>query len=156
MPRSTPRIPADVKTRPNPHDAHHVVYFRRHRQDDPAMTIPGRDAMERWPTKVRAQAMAVLVQVAAAPPSRFSGDVYWEAMKKEMTGWFEVRVNGPKRHHYRLYCLLEYEAVGRTKPLLVVIDGRDKKFGTELSTREYTKIRTLGQEYKSRNPRSLA
>jgi hypothetical protein len=23
-------------------------------------------------------------------------------MKGDMTGWFEVRVDGPRRHHYRL------------------------------------------------------
>ena len=156
MPRPTPRIPVEIKTRPSPNDAHDVVYFRRHRQDDPAETIPGRTAMEGWPVKVRPLAMAVLAQVAAAPPTRFSGGGYWEAMKKEMTGWFEVRVNGPNRHHYRLYCLLDYEANGRAKPLLVVVDGRDKKFRTELPAREYTKIKALGREYVSRNPRSIA
>ena len=31
---------------------------------------------------------------------RFAGGGYWEAMKGEMTGWFELRVDGPGRHHY--------------------------------------------------------
>ena len=43
-------------------------------------------------------------------------------MKGEMKGWFEVRIDGPKRHHYRLFCLLDYEAQGVERPLLVVID----------------------------------
>jgi len=56
-------------------------------------------------------------------------------MKGEMTGWFELRVDGPKRHHYRLFCLLDYDAVGDTdsKPLLVVVQGLDKPFRTELT-----------------------
>ena len=53
---------------------------------------------------------AVLAQVASAPPKRFAGGGYWEAMKGDMTGWFEVRVDGPRRHHYRLFCRLDYDA----------------------------------------------
>jgi hypothetical protein len=30
---------------------------------------------------------AALVAVAAAPPKRFAGGGYWEAMKGDMTGW---------------------------------------------------------------------
>ncbi len=46
-----------------------------------------------------------------------------------MTGWFEVRVNGPKRHHYRLFCRLDYDAKDRPKPLLVVICGVNIQVG---------------------------
>jgi len=99
---------------------------------------------------------AVLVAVAAAPPKRYSGGGYWEAMKGDMTGWFEVRVDGPKRHHYRLFCRLDYEAEDATKPLLVVITGLDKPFRTELSDSDYAGVRQLGDEYLSRNPRSIA
>lgn len=99
---------------------------------------------------------AVLTAVAASPPKRFAGGGYWEAMKGEMAGWFEVRVDGPKRHHYRLFCLLDYEAIGVAKPLLVVIGGRDKPFRTMLSEADYAAVRRLGAEYKRGNPRSLA
>ena len=99
---------------------------------------------------------AVLVAVAAAPPKRYSGGGYWEAMKGDMTGWFEVRVDGPKRHHYRLFSRLDYEAEDATKPLLVVITGLDKPFRTELSDSDYAGVRQLGDEYLSRNPRSIA
>ena len=100
---------------------------------------------------------AVLVQVAAAPPKRFAGGGYWEAMKGEMTGWFEVRVDGPRRHHYRLFCRLDYEAHARSKPLLlVVVCGLSKPFRTRLSDADYKRVRELGREYLSRNPRSLA
>jgi hypothetical protein len=90
-----------------------------------------------------------------APPKRFSGGGYWEAMKGE-SGWFELRIDGPRRHHYRLFCLLDYETVGEDKPLLVVVDGRDKPFRTVLSDKGYTEVRALGEEYRKRNPRSLA
>lgn len=104
--------------------------------------------------------LAVLTQVAAAPPKRFAGGGYWEAMGRkhgtDMTGWFEVRVNGPQRHHYRLFCLLDYDAINRDKPLLVIVDGRGKPFRTELAAKEYEAVKALGVEYRSRPQRSLA
>lgn len=136
-------------------DVHDVVYFRRHRDDDPTESIPGRDALDSYPAKVRALIRAVLVAVAAAPPKRFAGGGYWEAMKGDMVGWFEVRVDGSKRHHYRLFCRLDYEAVGGRKPLLVVIAGKDKPFRTVLTDADYADVRRLGAEYLSRNPRSV-
>ena len=76
-------------------------------------------------------------------------------MHGDMTGWFEVRVDGPRRHHYRLYCLLDYDAADRSKPMLVVITGLDKPFRSTLSEADYEDVRALGNEYRSRNPRSL-
>lgn len=76
-------------------------------------------------------------------------------MKGYMGGWFEIRLDGPKRHHYRLFCLLDYEAKDRDRPLLVVVDGRDKPFRTTLSDADYAAVRALGEEYLSRNPRSV-
>lgn len=98
---------------------------------------------------------AVLVAVAASPPKRFRGGGYWEAMKSPMTGWFEVRVDGPKRHHYRLFCLLDDEVDGHSEPLLVVVAGLDKPFTTSLSEAEYRRVQALGEEYRGRNPRSF-
>jgi len=148
--------PSGGRTGPSPEDAHEVVYFKRHRDDDPGRAEPGRQALNSWPASVRAKMYAVLAAVAAAPPKKFAGGGYWEAMKGDMGGWFEVRADGPKRHHYRLFCLLDYEAQGRDKPLLVVIDGRDKPFRTTLSEADYAAVRQLGEEYRRRNPRSLA
>jgi hypothetical protein len=99
---------------------------------------------------------AVLAQVAAAPPKRFAGGGYWEAMKGDMTGWFEVRVDGPRRHHYRLFCRLDYDAANRRKPLLVVICGLDKPFRTGTFSGRLPPRPDLGEEYLRRNPRSLA
>ncbi|TDP97209.1 hypothetical protein EV186_103171 [Labedaea rhizosphaerae] len=104
---------------------------------------------------MRAKFYAVLNAVAAAPPKRFAGGGAWEAMHGDMTGWFEVRRDGPGRRHYRLFCLLDYEADGVDKPLLVIVDGRSKPFRTELSPSDYRAVRAFGDEYRKRNPRSL-
>jgi len=34
-----------------------------------------------------------------------------------MKGWFEVRVDGPQRRHYRLFCRLDYDAKDQSKQL---------------------------------------
>jgi hypothetical protein len=149
-------IPRTVRVAPSSDDAHDVVYFRRHRDDDPTESAPGREFLRLCPTTVRAKMRAVLVEVAAAPPKRFAGGGYWEAMKGDMASWFEVRVDGPKRHHYRLYCLLDYKAKDCLRPLLVVVTGLDKPFQTVLSEADYKDVRALGEEYLARNPRSLA
>jgi len=57
------------------------VFFRRHLADDPQQAERARDFLNRCPTKVRATMRAVLAEVAAAPPKRFSGGGDWEAMK---------------------------------------------------------------------------
>lgn len=145
-----------MRTGPSPDDEHQIVFFRRHKDDDPKQPTPGREALDAYPTTVRAKMRAALVAVATAPPKRFSGGGYWEAMKGEMSGWFELRIDGPRRHHYRLFCLLDYDAKGEDKPLLVVIDGRDKPFRTTLSDADYAAVRRLGDEFRRRNPRSLA
>lgn len=104
--------------------------------------------------------MAVLVHVAAAPPHRFSGGGKWEAMHGAMAGFHEVRVDGPGRRHYRLFCVLDTQAVdssgARVGPLLTVIDGAEKSFRTTFPPRVYRRVRALGAEYLSRNPRSLS
>lgn len=148
-------VPRQVRIGPSSDDAHEVVYFLRRNRGESRPSAPGRDFLRSCPPKVRATMRAVLAEVAACPPKRFAGGGYWEAMKGAMTGWFEVRVDGPKRHHYRLFCLLDYEAEGREKPLLVVVTGLDKPFRTVLSEADYKQVRELGEEYRTRNPRSV-
>jgi hypothetical protein len=82
-------LPPQARARPSPTDAHEGVYFRRHRDDDPGQREPGREALRSFPP-VRAKMAAVLTAVATAPPHRFSGGGYWEAMHGEMTGYYEV------------------------------------------------------------------
>jgi hypothetical protein len=153
--RSRKATTPPLKTGPSSDDTHEIVYFRRHPEDDPSQCAPGKEALDGFPTKVRATMRAVLVAVAAAPPKRFSGGGYWEAMHGEMTGWFEVRLDGPQRTHHRLFCLLDYGADDHEKPLLVVVDGRSKPFRTTLSASDYRDVRSLGDEYRSRRPRSV-
>lgn len=149
-------IKPPIILKPSSDDSHDVVFFRRQASADPAETAPGRDALNGFPPKVRATMRAVLAAVASAPPKRFAGGGYWEAMHGEMTGWFEVRVDGPpRRTHYRLFCLLDYEDTSRAKPLLVIVDGRSKPFRTTLSPSDYREVRALGDEFASRNPRSV-
>ena len=137
-------------------DVHDIVYFRRHVDDDPTTATPGQAFLTACPEKVRATMRAVLIAVAAAPPKRFAGGGYWEAMHGDLTGWFEVRVDGPpRRTHYRLFCLLDYEASPTQAPLLVIIDGRAKAFRTTLSSRDYAAVKQLGDEYRARQPRSV-
>ncbi len=55
-------------------------------------------------------------------------------------------MDGPGRHHYRLFCLLDYTAPDRDKPLLVIIDGRDKPFRTRLDAHaDYAADQTSGR-----------
>ena len=74
-------------------------------------------------------------------------------MRGDMTGWFEVRVDFSKSNHYRLFCVLDHEAMNYDERLLVVIAGRTKKYRTKLADSDYRKIRKLGDEYFSQNPR---
>ena len=156
--RQSARQPAvpQVRTTPSSDDPHEVVFFRRYGDDDHGLAVPGREFLNSCPVKVRATMRAVLTQVASAPPKRFAGGGYWEAMKGDMTGWFEVRVDGPRRHHYRLFCRLDYDARDRAKPLLVVICGLDKPFRAQLWAADCRQVRDLGAEYLRRSPRSLA
>lgn len=153
---TTPKkAPLQVKRAPSSNDEHSVVYFKRHEDDDPSETSPGQVFLQSCPPAVRAKMSSVLIAVAGAPPKSFSGGGYWEAMHDEMAGWFEIRVDGPKRYHYRLFCKLDYKADGIEKPLLVIIDGLSKPFRTVFSDEDYAAVRGLGDEYFKRNPRSI-
>jgi hypothetical protein len=132
-------------------------FFRRHPDDDPSETVPGRDFLLTCPEKVRAMMLAVVNAVAEAPPPQFSGGGKWEAMHGTMAGYYEIRVDGPKRRHYRLFCLLEHDTkvLGLGGPSLVVLCGKDKPFRTVLSEADYADVRRHGDEYRARTPRSV-
>lgn len=127
----------------------------------PERVAPAQVFLRSCPAPVRAKFFAVLVAVAKAPPHRFAGGGLWEAMHAPMAGWYEVRVDGPKpgggrgRHHYRLFCLIDFGAVGRRKPLLVAVTGLMKAVATTLTAADYAAVRRLGDEYLARNPRSV-
>lgn len=134
-----------------------IHFFQRHAADDRARSVPARHFLAACPEKVRAMMMAVLKAVAEAPPPQFSGGGKWEAMHGDMGGYYEVRVDGSERRHYRLFCVLERDgaAVGLGGPSVVVITGKDKSFRTVLTKREYADVRRLGTEFLSRTPRSV-
>lgn len=150
-----PRAQPVARTRPSSDDLHEIVYFKRAADDDPGQSAPGREFLRSCPTNVRVTMRAVLVDVATAPPKRYSGGGYWEAMKDAMKGFYEVRVDGPKRHHYRLFCVLDYDAEDATKPYLTVIAGLDKPFQTVFSDAQYASVRALRDEYLRDPKRSL-
>jgi Txe/YoeB family toxin of Txe-Axe toxin-antitoxin module len=132
-------------------------FFRRHRDDDPAEAVPARDFLDACPTKVSATMIAVVHAVASAPPPAFSGGGKWEAMHGKMRGVYEVRVDGPNRHHYRLFCVLERDGGehGLSGPSLILVAGKDKPFQTKLSEAEYDEVLGLVREFQTRNPRSV-
>lgn len=140
-----------IKTKPSSDDPHDIVYFR----SPTTGTMPGREFLKTVPVKVNATMKRCLIAVAEAPPKKFAGGGYWEAMHGSMKGWYEIRVDGRDRTHHRLFCRLDYDAEGVDKPLLVIIVGLSKPFRTTFSENDYTKVRKLGIEYFAQNPRSI-
>jgi Txe/YoeB family toxin of Txe-Axe toxin-antitoxin module len=135
-----------------------IVYYRT-RQG----SVPADEFLDACATKVEATILAVLEAVRAAPPPAFSGGGKWEAMHGAMAGYYEVRVTGPGRRHYRLFCLLdngsprELRERGFDGPQIVVINGMAKAHRTEFSDREYAShVRALGDDYLSTLPRPIA
>jgi hypothetical protein len=125
-------------------------------------SVPGADFLDSCPSKVRGTILAVLDAVAAAPPPSFSGGGKWEAMHGNMGGYYEIRVTGPGREQFRLFCLLEnadqrtLTARGLRGPVIAVIIGMRKKTGTVFSERDYAKVRQLGSDHTAQTPRHIA
>ncbi len=125
-------------------------------------SVPGADFLDDCPAKVRGTILAVLDAVAAAPPPAFSGGGKWEAMHGDMGGHYEIRVTGPGREQFRLFCVLEnadertLTARGLRGPTIAVITGMRKKTGAVFSDRDYTKVRQLGSDHTTQTPRRIA
>lgn len=138
---------------PEPWD---VVYFE---------TADGRcptdEFLDGCPTKVEAQLLAVIDDVAAAPPPRYSGGGRWEAMHGDMGGFYEARAQGPKREQFRLFCVLENGSPeelarrGLPGPTIAVIAGLRKPWMTAFSDRDYLSIRRMGDEHRAQLPRRI-
>jgi len=79
-------------------------------------------------------------------------------MHGEMAGYYEIRIDGPQRRHYRLFCLLENpgEVAGLKGPSLIVLCGMEKAFRTTFTKSDYERVRTLGGRFRSRVPRPVA
>jgi hypothetical protein len=124
-------------------------------------TVPALEFLDGCPGKLEGEFTAVLDAVAAAPPPQFSGGGKWEAMHGEMTGYHEIRLTGPGREQFRLFCLLENASDeellkrGLTKPAIAVLDGRRKPSRTVLSTADYRAVKKLGEDHKHQYPRRI-
>jgi hypothetical protein len=122
---------------------------------------PGDEFLDDCPTKVAAQFLAVLDDVAAAPPPRYSGGGRWEAMHGEMGGYYEVRAQGPKREQFRLFCVLENGTPeelarrGLSRPAIAVIAGLRKPWMTAFGDRDYARIRRMGDHHRAQFPRRI-
>jgi hypothetical protein len=129
---------------------------------DPESEVPALEFLDACPGKIDAEFTAVLDAVAAAPSPQFSGGGKWEAMHGSMTGWHEIRLTGPGREQFRLFCLLENAdddellQRGLAKPTIAVITGMRKPWRTTFSERDYNRIRQLGDEHKGNHPRRIA
>ena len=125
--------------------------------------VPAEGFLDACPPKVEATILAVLEAVRAAPPPAFSGGGKWEAMHGSMGGYYEIRVTGPGRRHYRLFCLLdngspdELAARGFDRPQIAVINGMAKPNAKLFTDAEYERnVRALGGDYLSSLPRRIA
>ncbi len=134
-----------------------VVYYMTD-----AGKVPAEEFLDSCPAKVDARFAAVLDAVRSAPPPQFSGGGYWEAMHGDMGGYHEIRLTGPGRRQYRLFCVLdngsplELRKRGFAQPQIAVITGMVKDSGTRFTNRDYAKVRKLGIEYLNQIPRRIA
>jgi len=128
-----------------------IVYYRA---ADGSVPVDG--FLDGCPKKIAARIEAVLDAVTAAPPPSFSGGGMWEAMHGSMTGYFEVRVTGPGREHFRVFCLLDRDGPGLPGPAIVVLSGLRKAHMTTFSEADYRAIRKLGDRYRASDPRTIA
>lgn len=138
-----------------PADPWDVRVFRRHRGDDPTESCPAEEFLIDCPRSVAEDLFAIVDAVAASPPPQFPGGGLWEAMHGEMAGFYEARTRGPDRRLYRLFCVLEREAPGLSRPSIVVIAGLSKPVGASFAAADYAYVRRLGDEYRRRAPRNV-
>jgi hypothetical protein len=138
----------------------HIVYFKRHRRDDPTEAVPGRDFLSQKSGKARANLLAAVKAVADGPPPAFSGGGRWETMTGSMAGYYQVKGDSYEaggRWHHRLFCLLERDSsTGLPGPSIVVLTGMTKPYLTVFGQSDYDAVKRLGDEYKARVPRSFS
>jgi hypothetical protein len=103
--------------------------------------------LESCPAEVRLKVSRRLIAIASAPPWKFRGGGYWEAMRGDLLGIFELRVDGPGREHFRLFCVLDHFAPGNKPPLLVVLAGARKPFRSTIPDSTYREVLRLREAY---------
>ena len=79
-----------------------------------------------------------------------------------MGGWYEIRLTGPGREQFRLFCLLEngtgkeLARRGLPRPAIAVITGMRKPWRTVFAERDHQRVRELGAEHRGNYPRRIA
>ena len=126
-----------------------IHFFQRHQDDDESRSVPARDFIAGLPHKVKAEILAVLDAVAAAPPPSFSGGGKREAMHDDMAGFYEVRVQGGGMNH-RLLCVLERNATDLGGPSVVAIDGLSKPKRSAANPKDYKRAIAMRGEFEKR------
>lgn len=80
----------------------------------------------------------------------------WEAMGSSMKGHYEIRVTGPSREQFRLFCLLDRDGAGLPGPAIVAVTGMRKAHMTVFTDRDYAAVRALSADYRATTPRRIA
>jgi hypothetical protein len=131
-----------------------IHFFQRHPADDPKRSVPAREFLDGVSTAVAAEILAVLAAVAEAPPPAFSGGGKWEAMKAEMSGFYEVRVSGNdtagRKMNHRMFCRLVRDADDLGGSSIICIGGLSKPLRSAARPGDYRTIRMLGAEFDRR------
>jgi hypothetical protein len=74
-------------------------------------------------------------------------------------GYYEIRVTGPGREQFRLFCILEnadaatLAQCGLPGPVIAVITGLRKPWRTVLTAADYRHVREMGIAYLASQPR---
>ena len=82
-------------------------------------------------------------------------------MHGQIGGWYEIRLTGPGREQFRLFCRLENASAelarrGLERPAIAVIIGMRKPWRTTFSDRDYQRVRGLGSEHERNYLRRIA
>ena len=124
-----------------------IHFFQRAAADDAGESVPTIEFLDGLPLKVAAEINAVLDAVAEAPPPAFSGGGKWEAMRGDMAGFYEVRVQGGGMNH-RLLCLLVREAGDLGGSSIVCLGGLSKPRREKADPRDYRRIKGYREEFE--------
>lgn len=141
------------RSAPAPREGWAIEFFQRIAKNAQPR-VPARSFLDDCPTEVRAELLATLQAVRDAPPPAFSGGLRWHAMHGDMTGWFEARTKQGQTL-YRLFCLLDRDGPGLPGPSLILVTGGAKAKESAFSDAFYATVRSLGDEYRASNPRSI-
>lgn len=82
-------------------------------------------------------------------------------MHGDMGGYYKIRVTGPKREQFRLFCVLEnadpaeLARRGLPSPAIAVITGLRKPWGTVFAEADYRRVREMGAVYRASYPRRI-